>query len=323
MTAQPPESPSAARRLLLVHAHPDDESIGNGATMARYAAEGDHVTLVTCTLGEEGEVIGAELAHLAADQEDSLGAWRVGELSSAMRELGVTDHRFLGGPGRYRDSGMMGVESNRRPDCFWRADLDEAAAHLVAVVREVRPQVLVTYDPDGGYGHPDHIQAHRVAMRARELAAVPGFRPELGEAHSIAKVYWNCMPRSVVEAGFAALRAAGKESPFPGIAAADDVPGVVDDEQVTAAVDGSAYARHKSAAMRAHATQIAVDGPFFALSNDLGQPMPVTEYYRLVHGEAGPRGAGGWEEDLFAGLRPADAVPAPATAAPAEGEAAR
>jgi len=312
MTALPPESPSAARRLLLVHAHPDDESIGNGATMARYAAEGDHVTLVTCTLGEEGEVIGAGLAHLTADQEDILGAWRIGELDAAMAELGVTDHRFLGGPGRYRDSGMMGVDSNRHPDCFWRADLDEAAGHLVAVVREVRPQVLVTYDPNGGYGHPDHIQAHRVAMRARDLAADPAYRPELGAAHDIAKVYWNCMPRSVVEAGFAALRAAGKESPFPGIATADDVPGVVADELVTAAVDGSAYAARKSAAMRAHATQIAVDGPFFALSNDLGQPMPVTEYYRLVHGEAGPRGATGWEDDLFAGTGSAPGVLAPA-----------
>ena len=301
MTAQPPESPSAARRLLLVHAHPDDESIGNGATMARYAAEGDHITLVTCTLGEEGEVIGSELAHLAAAHDDTLGAHRIGELAAAMRELGVSDHRFLGGPGRYRDSGMMGVASNRRPGCFWRADLDEAAGHLVAVVREVRPQVLVTYDPDGGYGHPDHIQAHRVAMRAYELAADPNYRPELGEAHAIAKVYWNCMPRSVVEAGFAALRAAGQDSPFPGIASPDDVPGVVPDEQVTAAVDGSGYAARKSAAMRAHATQIAVDGPFFALSNDLGQPLPVTEYYRLVRGEAGPRAATGWEADLFAG----------------------
>jgi N-acetyl-1-D-myo-inositol-2-amino-2-deoxy-alpha-D-glucopyranoside deacetylase len=302
MTAQPPESPSAARRLLLVHAHPDDESIGNGATMARYAAEGHHITLVTCTLGEEGEVIGPELAHLAADQDDALGAHRIGELAAAMRELGVVDHRFLGGPGRYRDSGMMGVPSNRHPDCFWRADLDEAAGHLVAVVREVRPQVLVTYDPDGGYGHPDHIQAHRVAMRACELAADPAYRPELGEAHEIAKVYWNCMPRSVVEAGFEALRAAGADSPFPGVAGADDVPGVVADEQVTAAVDGSGYAARKSAAMRAHATQIAVDGPFFALSNDLGQPLPVTEYYRLVRGQAGPRAANGWEDDLFAGI---------------------
>ncbi|MEZ0091097.1 N-acetyl-1-D-myo-inositol-2-amino-2-deoxy-alpha-D-glucopyranoside deacetylase [Streptacidiphilus sp. EB129] len=300
-----PDAPSAARRLLLVHAHPDDESIGNGATMARYAAEGADrslVTLVTCTLGEEGEVIGAELAHLAADREDSLGEHRVGELAAAMRELGVTDHRFLGGPGRYRDSGMMGVDSNQRPDSFWQADLDEAAGHLVGVIREVRPQVLVTYDENGGYGHPDHIQAHRVAMRGYELAADPAFRPELGPAHAIAKVYWNCVPRSVIEAGFAALRAAGKESPFPGIASADDVPGVVADAEVDAAVDGSAFVARKAAAMRAHATQIAVDGPFFALSNDLGQPMPAVEYYRLVRGEAGPRGADGREHDLFAGL---------------------
>jgi N-acetyl-1-D-myo-inositol-2-amino-2-deoxy-alpha-D-glucopyranoside deacetylase len=302
MTALPPEAPSAARRLLLVHAHPDDESIGNGATMARYAAEGAHVTLVTCTLGEEGEVIGPELAHLVADRDDTLGAHRVGELAGAMRELGVTDHRFLGGPGRYRDSGMMGVDSNKRPGCFWQADPAEAAGHLVAVVREVRPQVLVAYDPDGGYGHPDHIQAHRVAMLAHRLAADPAFRPELGEAHTIAKVYWSCVPRPVAEAGLAALRAAVADSPFAGVAALGDLPGVVEEDEVTAAVDGSAYAGRKAAAMRAHATQITVDGSAFALSNDLGQPLSATEYYRLVHGQAGPRDHTGREGDLFAGL---------------------
>ncbi len=328
MNVLPPDAPSADRRLLLVHAHPDDESIGNGATMARYAEQGDHVTLVTCTLGEEGEVIGAELAHLAADRDDTLGNHRIGELAAAMGVLGVSDHRFLGGPGRYRDSGMMGVDSNKRPDCFWQADLDEAAGHLVAVVREVRPQVLVTYDPDGGYGHPDHIQAHRVAMRACELAADPAFRPELGPAHDIAKVYWNCMPRSVLEAGFAALRAAGREAPFPGVASADDVPGVVPDEQVTAAVDGSAQAGRKAAAMRTHATQIAVDGPFFALSNNLGQPLPAVEYYRLVRGRPGPLGADGLEADLFAGLDrtsdPTTDIPTgSAAAAPAVPEASR
>ena len=321
MNVLPPDAPSADRRLLLVHAHPDDESIGNGATMARYAEQGDQVTLVTCTLGEEGEVIGAELAHLAADRDDALGSHRIGELAAAMAALGVSDHRFLGGPGRYRDSGMMGVDSNERPDCFWQADLDEAAGHLVAVVREVRPQVLVTYDPDGGYGHPDHIQAHRVAMRAHELAADPAFRPELGPAHAIAKVYWNCMPRSVLEAGFAALRAAGRDIPFPGIASAEDVPGVVPDEQVTAAVDGSAQAGRKAAAMRAHATQIAVDGPFFALSNDLGQPLPAVEYYRLVHGRPGPTGTDGLEADLFAGLDLR--TDSAAVAAPAVQEASR
>ncbi|MDP9613301.1 MULTISPECIES: N-acetyl-1-D-myo-inositol-2-amino-2-deoxy-alpha-D-glucopyranoside deacetylase [Streptomyces] len=287
-----------ARRLLLVHAHPDDESINNGATMAKYAAEGAHVTLVTCTLGEEGEVIPAALAHLAADRDDALGPHRIGELAAAMDALGIQDHRFLGGPGRYRDSGMMGAPQNDRPDCFWQADLDEAAGYLVAVVREVRPQVLVTYDTDGGYGHPDHIQAHRVAMRAVELAADPDFRPDLGAPHDIAKVYWNCVPRSAVEEGFARLRAAGRDSPFPGVATVDDVPGVVEDAEVTASVDGTAQAGAKAAAMRAHATQIAVAGPFFALSNDLGQPMFVQEHYRLVKGVAGAER----EDDLFAGV---------------------
>ncbi|MET7760520.1 N-acetyl-1-D-myo-inositol-2-amino-2-deoxy-alpha-D-glucopyranoside deacetylase [Streptomyces sp. NPDC005393] len=287
-----------ARRLLLVHAHPDDESINNGATMAKYAAEGAHVTLVTCTLGEEGEVIPPALAHLAADRDDALGPHRTGELAAAMKALGVEDHRFLGGPGRYRDSGMMGAPQNDRPDSFWQAHLDEAAGHLVAVVREVRPQVLVAYDRDGGYGHPDHIQAHRVAMRAVELAADPDHRPELGAPHEIAKVYWNCVPRSAVEEGFARLRAAGRESLFPGIATVDDVPGVVDDTEVTAAIDGTGYAAAKTAAMRAHASQIAVDGPFFALSNDLGQPLFVKEHYRLVRGEA----AADREDDLFAGV---------------------
>ncbi|MFJ3199371.1 N-acetyl-1-D-myo-inositol-2-amino-2-deoxy-alpha-D-glucopyranoside deacetylase [Streptomyces sp. NPDC086989] len=292
-----------ARRLLLVHAHPDDESINNGVTMAKYAAEGAHVTLVTCTLGEEGEVIPPELAHLAPDRDDTLGAHRIGELAAAMAELGVTDHRFLGGPGRFRDSGMMGAEQNRRPGSFWSAGVDEAAAHLVEVIREVRPQVLVTYDPDGGYGHPDHIQAHRVAMRGAELAAEPTYRRDLGDPWRTEKIYWNRVPRSVVEEGFARLAEAAPKTPFPGVASPDDVPGVVADDRITAeiAADEAAVAA-KAAAMRAHATQIAVDGPFFALSNDLAQPLFAHEYYELVEGRPGAP-AGEREHDLFAGVR--------------------
>src|SRR3954447_25302407 len=165
---------SSDRRLLLVHAHPDDEAINNGATMARYVAEDVHVTLLTCTLGEEGEVLVPELAQLAADEADQLGGYRIGELAAACAALGVTDHRFLGGAGRYRDSGMMGLATNEHPRAFWQADLDEAAGHLLEVIREVRPQVMITYDPNGFYGHPDHIQAHRVAMRAAELAGPEG-----------------------------------------------------------------------------------------------------------------------------------------------------
>jgi N-acetyl-1-D-myo-inositol-2-amino-2-deoxy-alpha-D-glucopyranoside deacetylase len=295
---------TADRRLLLVHAHPDDETINNGATMARYVAEGASVTLLTCTLGEEGEVLVPELAQLAADQADQLGGYRIGELAAAMAALGVTDHRFLGGAGRYRDSGMMGTPANQKPRAFWNADLEEAAAHAVAVVREVRPQVVVTYDESGGYGHPDHIQAHRVAMRAVEAAADPAFHPELGRPWQVAKVYWAAMPRSVVQQGIDAMAALGEASPFEGLGDIEEVPFVVPDEVVTAAVDGRAHAGRKDAAMRAHPTQITVDGPFFALSNNLGQEVMGVEYYRLVRGERGPAGGTpeGWEDDLFAGL---------------------
>ncbi|GGZ75081.1 N-acetyl-1-D-myo-inositol-2-amino-2-deoxy-alpha-D-glucopyranoside deacetylase [Streptomyces echinoruber] len=275
------------RRLLLVHAHPDDESINNGATMARYAAEGAQVTLVTCTLGERGEVIPPGLRHLTGA---ALGAHRRRELAAAMRALGVTDVRLLGGAGRYRDSGMMGTADNDDPACLWRADVDEAAAHLVEVILEVRPQVLVTYDDHGGYGHPDHVQAHRIALRAADLAAEAGWE--------IPKVYWNRVPRSVAEEAFARLGEDLPGLPFEKAASVADVPGVVDDERVTTAVDGSAYAAAKAAAMRAHATQIEVAEPYFALSNGLAQPLFTTEYYELVRGER-PRER---ESDLFAGI---------------------
>jgi N-acetyl-1-D-myo-inositol-2-amino-2-deoxy-alpha-D-glucopyranoside deacetylase len=221
-----------------------------------------------------------------------------------MDALGVTDIRFLGGPGRYRDSGMMGTPANEHPRAFWNADLDEAVAHGVAVVRDVRPQVVVTYDENGGYGHPDHIQAHRVAMGAVEAAADPAYRPDLGEPWSVAKVYWCCVPRSVLQEGIDALAAAGEDSFFEGVTDASEIPFAVEDDEVAAAVDGRAFADRKDAAMRAHPTQIMVDGPFFALSNNLGQEVLGIEYYRLVRGERGPAGAGphGWEDDLFAGL---------------------
>ncbi|MFF4748926.1 N-acetyl-1-D-myo-inositol-2-amino-2-deoxy-alpha-D-glucopyranoside deacetylase [Streptomyces sp. NPDC002514] len=284
---RPGEPP--ARRLLLVHAHPDDESINNGATMARYAAQGVQVTLVTCTLGERGEVIPPQLRHLTGP---ALGAHRLTELRAALREVGVEDVRLLGGAGRYGDSGMMGLPDNDDPGCFWQADPDTAAGLLAEVVREVRPQVLVTYDDNGGYGHPDHIQAHRVAMRAVELAAGTGW--------NVPKVYWNRVPRSVAESAFVRLRDALPALPFAESADVDDLPGVVDDDRITTAVDGTGHAAAKAAAMRAHATQIAVAEPWFALSNERAQPLFTTEYYELVRG---PRPTAP-ETDLFAGVGP-------------------
>jgi N-acetyl-1-D-myo-inositol-2-amino-2-deoxy-alpha-D-glucopyranoside deacetylase len=290
------------RRLLLVHAHPDDETIGTGATMAKYAAEHARVTLVTCTLGEEGEVLVPELEHLAADREDGLGQHRIGELAAAMEALRVTDSRFLGGPGRWRDSGMMGTPANERPDCFWRADLDEAVRALVAIVREVRPQVVVTYDDNGGYGHPDHVQAHRVTVAAVDAAADPAYAPEAGEVWAVDKLYWTAIPKSVLQAGIDALQAAG-ETGFFGVDSADDLPFGNADEDVTTEIDANEHLEAKVAAMRAHRTQIAVDGPFFALSNNVGQRAFGVEHFVLARG---PRGAGagehGREGDLFAGL---------------------
>jgi N-acetyl-1-D-myo-inositol-2-amino-2-deoxy-alpha-D-glucopyranoside deacetylase len=244
-----------ARRLLLVHAHPDDESIGTGAVMAKYAAEGAQVTLVTCTLGELGEIIPPDLAHLGADTEDRLGEYRIGELDAACAELGVTDHRYLGGPGRWRDSGMIGTAGNDDPRCFWRADVGEAAAALLGVIREVRPRVLVTYDANGFYGHPDHIQAHRVAWRAFQQAG----------GYGLARFYATAAP---------------------------------DSDQVTTEIDATAYLGRKQAAMRAHATQIVVDPPFFALSNQVRYELRGVEYFTLL---AGPRGSalGARESSLF------------------------
>ena len=278
-------------RVLLVHAHPDDETINNGATMAMYAALGASVTLVTCTRGEEGEVLIPELSHLAARATDSLGQHRITELALAMKELGVADHRFLGeGVKLYRDSGMMGTEPNNRPDVFWQADLDEAADLLVRVIDEVKPHVLITYDEFGGYGHPDHIQAHRVAMRAAEKSE-----------WDIPKIYWNVMPVSVIQEGIDAMK--GIDSDFWGAEKAEDLPFAKDDSFVHALVDGNAYVDKKMNAMKAHSTQIAVDGPFFALSNNVGLQVWGNEYYTLVKGEkSAPLNEKGYESDLFAGI---------------------
>jgi N-acetyl-1-D-myo-inositol-2-amino-2-deoxy-alpha-D-glucopyranoside deacetylase len=289
------------RRLLVVHAHPDDETIGTGVTMAKYAAEGAQVTLVTCTLGEEGEVLVPDLEHLAADQQDALGQHRIGELADAMRILGVEDHRFLGGPGRFRDSGMMGVESNERADCLWRADLLEAASELVGVIRETRPQVAVTYDDFGGYGHPDHIQAHRITHYAVSLAESASFRPDLGPAWSVQKVYWTAFPRSIIREGIQALQAAGSESEFASMDP-DDLPFACDDSLITTAIDGPQFTEAKMEALAAHRTQVTVDGGFFALSNNLGSQVWGTEYYRLARGTVTPDDGSDKESDLFAGI---------------------
>ncbi|MEY3756000.1 MAG: hypothetical protein RL356_272 [Actinomycetota bacterium] len=285
---------SAARRLLLVHAHPDDETIGNGVTMAKYATAGTQVTLVTCTRGEEGEVLLSELANLASDKDDKLGEQRIIELKNAMHELGIKDYRFLGAPNKkWRDSGMMGTPQNDRNDVFWQTDLDEAALELVKIILETKPQVLITYDEFGGYGHPDHIKAHRVAMRAAELAIDQGWQ--------ISKIYWNTTPRSVVQEGIEKMKEVGSD--FFGAESVEDLPWAKPDELVTTVINAPEFVPQKLAAMKAHATQISIDGPFFALSNNLGLEVWGDEYYTLVKGEvAAPFDTKGRELDIFAGV---------------------
>jgi N-acetyl-1-D-myo-inositol-2-amino-2-deoxy-alpha-D-glucopyranoside deacetylase len=287
--------PYEGMRLLLVHAHPDDETINNGATMAKYVAQGAHVTLVVCTRGEEGEVLVPSLAHLASSHTDALGDYREEELALAMKALGVTDFRFLGAssknPKKYRDSGMMGTEQNNRPDVFWQADVEEAADFLVDVIEEIRPQVLITYDEFGGYGHPDHIQAHRVAMRAVEKA----------KAWEVEKVYWNAIPKSVIARGIEEMKKTGSD--FFGAESVDDLPFAKDDSLVTTVVDATDFVDQKMNAMKAHETQISLDGPFFALSNNLGLQVWGQEFYTLVKGvKSGALDANGREIDIFAGI---------------------
>ncbi|HQR79062.1 MAG TPA: N-acetyl-1-D-myo-inositol-2-amino-2-deoxy-alpha-D-glucopyranoside deacetylase [Actinomycetota bacterium] len=292
----------ADRRLLIVHAHPDDESITTGALMAGYVRQGVGVTLVTCTLGEEGEILLDDAQHLASHAEDQLGEHRHQELAAAMEVLGVTDWRLLGGPHKYRDSGMMGTAANDRPDCFWRADLLAAASDLVAIIREIQPQVAVTYDDFGGYGHPDHIQAHRVLTYAVALAAVPSFRRDLGEPWQVRKVYWTALPKGMLRDGIRALRAAGEDTGFAAMDP-DDLPIGVDDELVTTSVDFSQFLDTKMAALAEHASQVQTDGGFFALSNNLGTKAMGVEHFRIAYGElAPPFDADGRETDLFNGI---------------------
>jgi len=278
-------------RILLVHAHPDDETINNGATMALYADLGAQVTLVTCTRGEEGEILVPELSHLGSDAQDQLGEHREIELANAMKELGISDYRFLGAPTtKFRDSGMMGTDPNNRPDVFWQADLDSAAKILVEVIEEIKPHILITYDEIGGYGHPDHIKAHLVAMRASELSE-----------WQIQKIYWNTIPKSVLADGISKMKEIGSD--FFGAETVDDLPFAKDDVFVTTLIDGGKYVDAKLAAMKAHETQIAVDGPFFALSNNLGLQIWGDEYYTLVKGnKSGPFDAFGRETDLTSGV---------------------
>jgi N-acetyl-1-D-myo-inositol-2-amino-2-deoxy-alpha-D-glucopyranoside deacetylase len=285
-------------RLMLVHAHPDDETTTTGATIARYAAEGVGVELVTCTRGERGEMLAPDLAAQLSDPDPDkaarlLAGHRERELAEACQALGIGPARFLGGAGRWWDSGMAGEVGNQHGRALAAGDLAEQAAELVELIHTIRPQVIVTYDERGGYGHPDHIRAHDIT-----LAAVDSAR----SGWPVSRVYAAVVPRSAILRGAELLGGSqmSGENPFAGVADPQSLPFLVADEDVTAVVDARAYAAHKIAAMRAHRTQMPPDGWFFLLAEAIGAQFGM-EHYQLLRADGTvPEGV---IDDLFAGLR--------------------
>jgi N-acetyl-1-D-myo-inositol-2-amino-2-deoxy-alpha-D-glucopyranoside deacetylase len=282
-------SPPEAPRLLFVHAHPDDESLTNGGTIAYYVGQGAEVNVVTCTLGEQGEIIGDRYALLAADHADQLGGYRISELTKALNALGVDEPIHLGGAGRWRDSGMP---ARPRPDRTIFADAGDDAVHeLVAIIDRLRPHVVVTYDPKGGYGHPDHVKSHRVTTAAVEASD-----------WKVPKVYWTVLSSSAMLAGLDALTDIPPDwMRLPKTVAMQF--GYADGD-IGAVVDTGKYLQAKGEALAAHATQVIVapDRGCFALSQKIAVPLLAEEHYILAAGNAGPCDSRGWETDLLAGL---------------------
>jgi N-acetyl-1-D-myo-inositol-2-amino-2-deoxy-alpha-D-glucopyranoside deacetylase len=280
--------------LMAVHAHPDDEVFTTGGVIAKAAAEGIHTVLVTATRGEEGEIHAPDL-----DPEEAhprLGTIREAELRRAADILGVDELHFLG----YRDSGMAGTPENDNPHNFHHADLDEATGRLVRLIRQTRPDVIVTYDERGGYGHPDHIAVHRVTMAAYDAAGDPDRFPELELAPwQPRKLYYGAFAHSTFERMQELFRQANpEESSEP--QDEDYSSFTVPDEDITTRVDVHPYLLQKQAALRAHRTQIAEDNPFITMTDQFPQDLIGTETFIRVRSSVPvPDG----EDDLFAGLR--------------------
>ena len=283
------ESPPAT--LLCVHPHPDDEAISCGGVLARAAATGIRPVVVTCTGGEEGEnLAGIDLGgrHLADLRRE--------ELADALHALGVEHHHWLG----YRDSGMVDTPGNEHPDSFHAADLEEAAIRLATIIRAERPQVVVSDDEHGGYGHPDHIKANRVTVRAVELAADPQAEVP-GEPWQVAKRYVHTLGRGRLLEGHRAMLEAGLPSPFgeDDLDGPEAVPFGVDDALVTTEVEVGPWFDQKQAALRAHRSQIGEDSFFLNVPDDLTESFFGVEQFVLEEGTLGPEQP---ETDLFAGV---------------------
>jgi N-acetyl-1-D-myo-inositol-2-amino-2-deoxy-alpha-D-glucopyranoside deacetylase len=278
-------------RLLFIHAHPDDETLTTGLTMASYAARGHDVHLLTCTLGEEGEVIPAALAHLGAEREDGLGPWRQEELRAAMSLLGVR-HAVLGEDpragvaSRFRDSGMAGTPSAERPDAFARAEPVEAAAMVAAHIRAVRPDVVVTYDEHGGYSHPDHVQTHRLTMSALATLAAqagPGAESVPVAFCILTPASWASQDRRWLYDKVVCDGPNGvvlqQDEPYP--------PSVVPDETVTHVVEEPTLVEMQSRALAEHATQVLVYDGYYTLSNHIAARLAGREGFAQFDPVAG------------------------------------
>lgn len=278
--------------FLAVHAHPDDEAIGTGGTFARYAAEGIHTVLVCCTRGEEGEIHDPDLGEQEA--RPRLGAIREGELRAAAALLGIHELHFLG----YRDSGMIGTPPNANPANFMNADADEAAERLATLLRAARPQVVATYDEQGGYGHPDHKMAHRVTHLAIARAAHDG---PGGAGWTVSKLYYTAIPLSALLWINEQMRERGLAPVF-----AEDNPDfdirqfAAPDDVITARISTRGYHEQVRRALRAHRTQIPEDDLLLSMPEDIATEAFSTEsYIRAFTRVAAPD----QETDLFAGLR--------------------
>ncbi len=279
--------------LLTVHAHPDDESSKGPGTVARYRAEGVHTVLVCCTGGEEGDILNPAMD--TPEVRANLHQVRLAELASAAEVIGYHEVVMLG----YRDSGMPGTEANERPDCFARAPLDEEVGKLVAVIRRVRPQVVVTYpDEQREYPHPDHLRVHEVSMAAFEAAGDPSRYPEAGEPYAPAKLYYTMWAMARVKGMHEKFLELGLESPFD-----ENWQRRFDVEQkVTTSVDISGFADVRQDALRAHATQVDPTSKFwFGLPPEVMRTIHPYDDYLLARNQLGPVDVE--EDDLFAGLR--------------------
>ncbi|GAB1824472.1 PIG-L family deacetylase [Herbidospora sp. RD11066] len=264
--------------LMAVHAHPDDEVMGTGGVFAKYTAEGVRTVLVTCTNGEQGDGPGGVKPGDPGHSEAAVAQQRLAELAESVGHLGIQHVELLG----YHDSGMAGWSGNANPEAFTNADFDKAVAKVAALMEEYRPQVVVTYDENGNYGHPDHIQAHRVAVAAAEATGIP------------AKFYYTAMPRRVILASFAAMKEQGID---PGWEPPEDFG--TPDELITSVVDTHEQADAKIAALRAHASQgdsIAL----LSLPPEMQRGAMSTECFVRVFTKVP---APDQEDDLFAGLR--------------------